>query len=341
MKRTNLILLLFAWVCLIAVSCEKEYPAENETIESDDELLKSLADDSTLEIAPDISITDSILQDHASVSQCREHLLSYTYDRWNRLDRISYITRNAVISTANSDRFPGFIHMQDKFIYSNDGRLSQLIRYRMFEKPGICRPELTKTYTYNASEQLVKIITKRADLTNIWNKVEYLSYDNRGNMVKRVVTIASIRASWYEYIYDRSDRLVRIIGYMAPMPVVSNAETDATKFIRFICDIHYDVQNNIERKDFYYPFRQTTSVNDVTRNWSVYYKYDEGNNPFHDLKLPVSSLLEWMDVISPSNISAISFDNGTIERSVFYSYRYNNLMYPVLRYRINAEAFNE
>jgi hypothetical protein len=331
MKRSNLSYLVILSLLVLALACEKEYPSENESIEpADNELLKSLAGDSEMEVAPDILVADTILLDHASVSQCREHFLAYTYDRSNRLDYISYIRRNSVIAQTNDDYYPGHIFMRDKFIYRNDGRLMELVRYGIPEKTRNSRLELTKSFKYDSLGQLVQIVTRRPDLANLWDKLESLYYDNRGNMVRRIVKMANQRLSYYNYSYDRSDRLIKIAGYTA-----------TANYLRFVCEIHYDANNNIERKDFYFPSPAATSARDVTRKWSVFYRYDKYQNPFHDMKLPVSSLFEWMDVISPSNITAIALDNGSTDRSVFYTYRYNNLMYPVLRYRTSIVADNE
>jgi len=330
MKKANLNFLVFLSVLILAFACEKDNITETETIQPEDELLKSLAGDVSIEDVPDIVVDDTILRDHASVSQYREYLLTYTYDRSNRLEYISYIRRNSITPVTNTERFPGYVSMRDKFNYSNDGRLIELVRYRILEKPQICNLELTKTFKYNSLGQLVQIITRKPNISYKWDKLEFLYYDNRGNMVRKLVRVANLPALCYFYSYDRADRLVKIAGY-----------TTVINRLHFICDLFYDQYNNIQRKDFYFPLAEASNVQDAVKKWSVNYRYDSCNNPFRDLKLPVSSLFEWMDVISPSNITAISFDNGSVDRSVFYAYRYNNLKYPVLRCRVSLTSAGE
>jgi len=97
MKKANLNFLVFLSVLILAFACEKDNITETETIQPEDELLKSLAGDVSIEDVPDIVVDDTILRDHASVSQYREYLLTYTYDRSNRLEYISYIRRNSII----------------------------------------------------------------------------------------------------------------------------------------------------------------------------------------------------------------------------------------------------
>jgi hypothetical protein len=186
------------------------------------------------------------------------------------------------------------------------------------------------SYKYNKGGQLINIITRRPNSPIEWQKTEYLYYDKLGNMVEKIIKESYHEAYKFIYSYDKENRLIKIAGYR-----------DETSCLHFICDLFYDNRDNIERKEFYYPSPLAISVNDVIRKWVVYYKYDNCFNPFKDLKLPVSSLFEWMDLISPSNITAISFDNSTIDRVVFYKYKYNNLDYPVLRYRVNLLPFDE
>jgi hypothetical protein len=150
-------------------------------------------------------------------------------------------------------------------------------------------------------------------------------------MIKKLIREPNQPTLYFSYSYDKSNRLIRIACHF-----------NEIAHLHFVCDLFYDNNDNIERKVFYYPMLPAaTNVNDVIRKWTVYYKYDLYSNPFRDLKLPVSSLFEWMDLISPNNITAIFFDNGTIDRMVFYRYRYNNAGYPVIRYRIRPVAIDD
>jgi hypothetical protein len=189
---------------------------------------------------------------------------------------------------------------------------------------------VSKSYRYNKFGKLTVIFTRKPGSPVEWQRVECLYYDRAGNMVKKMVKESNVRPYYFSYEYDNLNRLVRIRGYR-----------DESSALRFICGLFYDAEDNIEKIEFYYPTPLASSVNDVIRKWVVYYNYDKFHNPFRDLKLPVHTLFEWMDLISPANISSISFDNGTVDRSVFYKYRYNNSGYPVIRYRVSPFSVNE
>jgi hypothetical protein len=334
MKKAKFRFLPMLSALLLAMACEQQYPTESENIQAEDGYLKSMAEDSLFTDVPDVVIDDTILQDHALVSQYCENFLTYTYDRWGRLDYINYFRRLPALQLNDAACFPGHVYMRDKFVYGNTGRLVELLRYSSIFTDNTC-PSATnlivlKTYIYNATGQLAEIHTRRPNNQVTWEKVEYLYYDRSGNMVRRLVKLPDHRPYAFSYLYDKSNRLVRITGY-----------NDENTCLRFVCNLYYDNRNNIERKEFYYPSPLATSAADMIRKWVVFYKHDRYNNPFYDFRLPVSSLFEWMDIVSPSNITAISFENDVADRAVFYRYRYNNLGYPVVRYRINLLATDE
>jgi hypothetical protein len=324
MKKANLKLIFILLVFAIALACEQDNFTDSEMVLPESDYLKSVESDTSIADVPDIVVNDSVLSDLALVSQYRENLLTYTYDKWGRLECINYAAKAAVSGSEGNNAVPRFVYMRDKFLYNNTGRLVELQRSGYTEKPQITRLEMVKLYKYNAKGQLEQIITRRSALSYKWDQFEFLYYDQAGNMIRKLVKAPDRPACIFSYLYDRSNRLITITGFS------NNASR-----LRFRCDLFYDNFNNIERKEFYYPLPWAVSVNDVVRKWVVYYKYDNNNNPFRDLKLPVSSLFEWMDLISPSNIRAVAFDNGTIDRMVFYKYRYNALGYPILRYRIS------
>jgi len=330
MKTIKFNLLLILSVFMVIVSCEQENFTESENLQPEEEFLKSVAGDTTISDIPDIVIDDPILQDQAVVSQYNENLLTYTYDRLGRLENISYFRKGVTAPSAEANQVQRFVYMRDKFVYGNSGQLIELRRHSLSEKPLITSLSLIKSYKYNSIGQLEQIITRMPDNSYKWDKFEFLYYDKSGHMIRKVVKLTNLPTWIFIYSYDKIDRLMKIACY-----------TSESSRPRFICDLYYDNQNNIQRKEFYYPLDDAVSVNDVIRKWVVYYKYDVYNNPFKDFKLPVSSLFEWMDLISPANIAAISFDDGSLIRSVFYIYRYNNLGYPVLRYRISPLTANE
>lgn len=331
MKKANLKFLLFLSALLLAIACEKEKLTESDNPQPEDSFLKSLEGDTAIPDIPDVVVDDTILQNLALVSQCGENLLTYTYDRSGRLDYISYIRKCAITPASDVNLVPRYAYMRDKFVYGNSGRLAELQRYTLTERPQRNRLNQVKYFKYNSIGQLEQIITRKPDLSYKWDKFEYLFYDQSGNLIRKIVREPGQPAHIFGFSYDTSNRLTRITGYFYEI-----------NRLRFVCDLFYDNQDNIERKEFYYPkMTTTTNANDVIRKWVVFYKYDNYNNPFKDLKLPVASLFEWMDLVSPDNIRAILFDNGSIDRMVYYKYRYNNVGYPVLRYRISPLASDE
>ena len=330
MKAANLRILLFLSVFALAMACEKENLTEGENAQPEDGLLKSLEVDTEIADIPDIVVDDSILRNEAIVSQYDENLLAYTYDRSGRLDFISYIRRCAITPAADVNLVPRYVYMRDKFVYGNSGLLMELHRYSLSDRPQTTNLDLVKYFKYNALGQLETIITRRPNTSYKWDMFEFLVYDLSGNMIRKVIKAPNQPTHYFSYAYDKLNRLMRVTSY-----------TDEFSRLRFVCDIFYDNFDNIERKEFYYPLTTASSVNDIIRKWVVYYKYDSYNNPFKDLKLPVSSLFEWMDLVSPNNIRAIQFENGSIDRMVFYKYRYNGAGYPVLRYRISPVAIDE
>ena len=331
MKKANLKFLLFLSLLSLAIACEKENLTESENPQPEDSFLKSLEGDTSISDVPDVVVDDTILKVQALVSQNHENLLTYTYDRSGRLDYISYIRKCAITPASDDNLVPRYAYMRDRFVYGNSGQLAELHRYTLTEKPQETSLNLVKYFKYNSIGQLEQIITRRPDVSYKWDKFEYLFYDPSGNMIRKLVREPDQPALYFSYSYDKSNRLVRVTGY-----------TSEINRLRFVCNLFYDSFDNIERKEFYYPMMTTAATtNDVVRKWVVYYKYDNYNNPFKDLKLPVASLFEWMDLVSTNNIRAILFDNGSLDRMVYYKYRYNNAGYPVLRYRINPLAMDE
>jgi hypothetical protein len=330
MKKANLKFLLILSVLSLAIACEKENLTESKNVQPEDEILKSLEGDTAISDVSDVVVDDTVLRDQALVSQYCENLLTYAYDRSGRLDYISYIRKRTITPDADVNLVPRFAYMRDRFIYGNSGRLIELQRYSVTEKPQITSLNLTKYFKYNSIGQLEQIITRRSDALYKWEKLEFLYYDQSGNMIWKAVKESNLPTHYFRYLYDKSNRLVRIAGYI----------NDLSR-LWFICDLFYDNFDNIERKEFYYPLSTAASVNDAVRKWVVYYKYDTYNNPFIDLKLPAASLFEWMDLLSPGNITAIEFNNGSTDRMVFYKYRYNHAGYPVLRYRISPLTIDE
>jgi YD repeat-containing protein len=330
MKTTKLKSLLILSALLLTLACERENLTESENNQPDEEFLKTMDLDSLVSDVPDIVVDDPVLQDQASVSQCHENLLTYTYDRQGKLDFISYFRNNAITTAASADPVQSFAYMRDKFIYNNVGQLIELRKYAMTEQPQLTSLYLTKSYKYNTSGLLEQIITRMPGNFSSWDKFEFLFYDKSGLMIRKVVKESNLPSRILSYAYDKSGRLIKITCY----------SSESSRLL-FICDLFYDNLNNIERKEFYYPLPNAASITDVIRKWVVYYKYDTYINPFHDFKLPVSSLFEWMDLVSPDNITAISFNNGAFDTFVFYKYHYNNLGYPVLRYRIRSATTDE
>ncbi len=330
MKTAKMKFLFTLSVLAIAVACEKEAMIESDNPPSEAELLKSLETDTAISDIPDVVVEDSVLTDQALVSQYHENLLTYTYDRSGRLDYISYFRRCAITPASDVNLVPRYIFMRDKFIYNSSGQLAELQRFSLTEKPQICSMGIVKYYKYNSAGKLEQIITRRPNASYKWDRLEFLYYDQSGNLVRKLIRGANMLPVCLIYAYDKPGRLVSITCFI-------------NGFTRpgFVCNLFYDSFNNIERKEFYYPLPAATSVNDVFRKWVVYYKFDVYNNPFRNLKLPVGSLFEWMDLISPDNITAIMFDNGTVERMVHYKYRYNDAGYPVVRYRISPLAADE
>ncbi|MBN1790512.1 MAG: hypothetical protein JW830_08455 [Bacteroidales bacterium] len=331
MKKANLKFLLFVSLLSLAIACEKENLTENENPQPEDSFLKSLEGDTSISDVPDVMVDDTILMAQALVSQNHENLLTYTYDRSGRLDYISYIRKCAITPASDVNLVPRYAYMRDRFVYGNSGQLAELQRYTLTEKPQETSLNLVKYFKYNSIGQLEQIITRRPDVSYKWDKFEYLFYDPSGNMIRKLVREPDQPTHYFSYSYDKSNRLVRVTGY-----------TNEINRLRFVCDLFYDSFDNIERKEFYYPvMTNATSTNDVVRKWVVYYKYDNYSNPFKDLKLPVASLFEWMDVVSTNNIRAILFDNGSLDRMVYYKYRYNNAGYPVMRFRISPLTMDE
>jgi hypothetical protein len=327
MKTNNFSMLAGAALLALALACSKEDLTEEEYITADADFTKSVTADSSMTSMPDIFIDDPVLAGHASVSQNREDFIAYTYDRYNRLFTINYFRRNDGLVSSATDAASMTLYMQDRFIYSNTGRLVELLRYvRSIAEPQMTVVSVAKSYSYNKDGTLGLITTKWPGNPEMSEKYEYLEYDNMQHMIKRTVKQTSQSVIYYKYIYDRSGRLIQMAGFIEKGPVPL-----------FYCDIFYDNRNNIERKDFYYPSPAASVVNNMYRAWVVKYKYDSYFNPFKDFGIPVSSLFEWMDLISPANITAIHFGNDPAGNSVFYSYKYNNLGYPVLRMRILPE----
>jgi hypothetical protein len=330
MKTLKKKFLVIASVLVLIIACEKDVLNNKEDYGDDPSLKQAMIEDTTLEVVNDIVVDDTILQSHALVSQYCEDYLTYTYDRAGRLVYVNYIKRNLISPVISSDVAPRYVYMRDKFVYSNTGKLMELQRYNLAYNSTITSLVMKKSYKYNKGGQLISIITSKPNSRIEWEKIEYLYYDELGNMVEKIIRQSYNRMFKFIYSYDKENRLIKIIGY----------QEDKT-YLYFMCNLFYDSRDNIERKEFYYPVITAASVNDVIRKWVVYYRYDDAFNPFKDLKLPVSSLFEWMDVISSGNITAISFDSNTINKVVFYRYRYNSLYYPVLRYRVDLLAIDE
>ncbi|MBN2480982.1 MAG: hypothetical protein JXB19_04520 [Bacteroidales bacterium] len=330
MKTKRMKVFASALLFMLAFACEQDDLTDDEYDQMHSGDLKSVTTDTTMVVVPDIVVEDSILITHASVSQYREDYITYTYDRYGRLFNINYFRRNIGITTSAADIAPRYVYMQDRFVYNNAGRLAEILRYDRTNTPQLTNVRVRKNYKYNTAGQLAVIVTNWPNAAEDREKIEYLYYDKTGNMVKKAVKEPDRPPYYFTYTYDRSGRLVKIAGYH-----------DESDVLQFICHLYYDNRNNIERKAFYYPAPLAASVNDVIRKWVVYYKYDNAINPFRDFNLPVSSLFEWMDVISPNNVTAIVFDNGSLERAVCYKYRYNNFGYPVLRLRSNELAFTD
>jgi len=330
MKTLKKKFLIIASVLILIIACEKDVLNNKEDYGEDTSLKQAMVDDTTLEVVSDIVIDDTILQNYAFVSQYFEDYLTYTYDRAGRLAYVNYVKRNMISPVVTSDVAARYVYMRDKFVYGNTGRLMELERYNLIYSSTVTNLMMRKSYKYNKEGQLVSIITCKPGSRSDWEKIEYLYYDELGNMVEKIIKDPDSGLRKLIYSYDKENRLIRIAGY-----------SDDRACLYFICNLFYDNRDNIERKEFFYPTITAASVNDVIRKWTIYYRYDDAYNPFKDLKLPVSSLFEWMDVISPGNITAVSFDNNTVDKVVFYRYRYNSHDYPVLRYRVNLLPIND
>jgi len=328
-KASQLLVILSGLTMVIA--CEKEnLTTQAENDEKSAGSMNVQVNDSVLSDVPDIVIGDPDLQAYALVSQCGEDYLNYQYDRYGRLSSIRYIRRNTITPATSADLASKNVYMVDRFVYNSMGRLSELSRFNPAISTVNTSLMTVKNYRYNNNGQLVLIMTRRPFSPNAWTRIESLYYDRSGNMVKKVVKEPYRKTFYFNYEYDKSNRPVRITVYR-----------DELSSLRFVCCLYYDPDENIERMEFFYPSRPASAVDDVIRKWVVYYKYDEYYNPFRDLKLPTGSLFEWMDQVSPSNVAAISFDNGTADKVIYYRYRYNNLGYPVVRYRVRPVADNE
>ena len=328
-KTSKLVVILSGLTLVIA--CEKENLTS--TVENEEKSAGQVnvpVKDSVLSQVPDIVIDDPDLQNNALVSQCGEDYLTYLYDRYGRISSIRYVNRNARVPAASSDLIFRNVYMVDRFVYNNSGRLSELIRFNPQINSSPNTLMIIKNYRYDRWGKLILITTRKPGGPFDWNRTEYLYYDRSGNMIKKMVREFNGQLHYFSYEYDKSNRLIRISAYQ-----------DAASVLRFICDLFYDSNDNIERAEFYYNSPLASNARDMIRKWVVYYKYDDHYNPFRDLKLPVLSLFEWMDLISPANITAISFQNGIADRMVFYKYRYNNLGYPLIRYRVSPFPVDE
>ena len=331
MKTKKMKFLMIASILALAVTaCEKESFTNNEDAESGNQKMAAELEDTSISVIPDVVVNDSVLLNNAFVSQYCEDFLTYSYDRYGRLAYINYIKRSTLQPVSSSVVSSRYVYMRDKFVYGFAGKLVELIRFNLTVNSSQVSIMVTKSFKYNKSGKLAVIITRRPYSPVAWEQTEYLYYDNLGNMVEKIVKEPYNSLYKFIYSYDKENRLIRLAGYR-----------DEASRLHFICDLYYDNLDNIERKEFYYPYPWAASVNDVVRKWVVYYKHDNCFNPFRDFKLPVSSLFEWMDVISPANITAISFNNNPVDRVVYYKYRYNTMNYPVLRYRVNLLPIDE
>jgi hypothetical protein len=301
-------------------ACNKDILTEDSALAADTLITLDALPEDTI-VVPDVVVDDTILLDNSRISQCREDYLTYTYDRSHRLVYINYLKR-PVISTA-SDPASG-IYMRDEFLYNSLNQLAGLVRYNMLPSPDKVNPIVKKSYTYNKSGQLTEIVTSFARLPK-FIVYEYLLYDNLGNMVKKEVKRTDGTFALYYYTYDKENRLVMIKGFRG------------NSFVYFVCKLTYDDRNNVASKEFYYPPVITTSSDDVVRRWVVHYKYDTYTNPFRKINLPVSTLFEWMDEISPNNITVIWFSNDIISNGIFYKYKYNDWGLPILRVRTSPD----
>ncbi len=329
MKTNRMKIFVSALAIMFAFACEQDELTDDDHDWAYGDFPKSGVED-TLTIVPDIVVEDTVLLKHATVSQYRENYITYAYDRYGRLYNINYFRRNNAITTDAEDVAPDYVYMRDRFIYNNAGRLAEILRYNRTDSPQLTNVLIRKSYKYDAGGRLSVIVTSWPNAAADMERIEYLYYDDMGFMVRKVIKEPNGFPYFFSYKYDRSGKLIRITGYRGE----SNA-------LQFVCFLYYDNRNNIERKTFYYPSPIASSTDDVVRKWVVHYKYDNARNPFRDFRLPVSSLFEWMDVISPNNIAAIVFDNGTSERAVFYKYRYNNIGYPILRVRVNGLPYTD
>jgi hypothetical protein len=333
MKKEKVKIMVFAFILALALACEKEdftFEGVKEKSATGD---FSKREDTTIPVLPDILIEDSTLCIHASVSQLNEDYLTYLYNRAGKVAVINYFKRYAVTSasiTAVTARKP---YMSDRFIYDNTGKLIELSRLDLTFNPSVTNFRMVKKYKYGTAGLLTEIITQKPGSPVEWEKNELLYYDKSGRLTSRIVKESYQPLYYFKYGYDDLNRLISIAGY----------QDDASQK-NFVCNLFYDNRNNIERKEFFYLSLPTASSDMVIR-WVVYYKYDGFRNPFKNLRLPVSSLFDWMDVVSPCNITSISFNNSytdnNIDRFVMYKYRYNSMGFPVMRYRVNDLTYME
>jgi hypothetical protein len=327
MKKEKVKIMVIAFIMTLALACEKEdftFEGVNEKSATGDFVKR---EDTTFPAVPDVLIEDSTLQNYASVSQLNEDYLTYLYNRAGKVSVINYFKRYTITSasiTAVTARKP---FMSDRFVYDNTGKLIELSRLDLTVNPSTTGLKIVKKYKYDMAGLLTEIITRKPGGPVEWEKREMLYYDKSGRLTSKIVKESNQPLYYFKYGYDDLNRLVSIAGY----------QDDASQR-NFVCNLFYDNRNNIERKEFFYLSLPTTT-SDMVRRWVVYFKYDRYRNPFKNLRLPVSSLFEWMDVISPGNITSISFNNSYvdnyIDRFVQYKYRYNSIGFPVMRYRVN------
>lgn len=307
-------------------ACTHEEAIREEDTQSDDAILKSAVADSSLSPIPEITVEDSVLLDLGQVSQNREDFIYYVYDRSGRLTGLNYYRRNTDPATDAAETASVDSYMSDRFEYNPAGRLAEMVRYA--RSTGLRPNEIVmiRSYLYDKNGNLVVIATKRPDSDISRAKTEHLEYDSLGQMIRKTVKQAGVAVRLYKYAYDKAGLLVNIACYRV------NANLPC-----YFCKLNYDNRGNIESKEFFYPLPMAASIQDVYRKWVVKYRYDTYYNPFREFKLPVSSLNEWMDLISPGNMTAAYFNDGSTSKAVFYKYRYNDLGYPVLRARIRPD----
>ncbi|MBN2612588.1 MAG: hypothetical protein JXB00_13615 [Bacteroidales bacterium] len=311
MKKVSLNRLIsIIFMLLILAACEKEdmviNPDLTGTGQNSFEVPLLVQSDNITETNPEtISPADRY------VTVANHETLKYSYDKNGRLAWIFYYVNTAdELAASNSQVVPA---MTDRFEYNTNGRLALLLRSS--HNSATDNPVIRKSYIYDRSGKLVQIITEKSELS-VSNtdhlQIEQLFYTNTGLLYRKDVKTPDGK-HYFLYKHDENNRL-KIEALFTPEGAA-----------KYYCVFNYDAYDNVAWKEYFYP----NSTTDAVSGWIEKFEYDRNPNPYKDMKLPVSSLFENMDVISGNNFTMIANPIKT----VYFRYKYEINGYPILRVR--------